>query len=109
MTNTRLTVQLLQKRIGHLLSDKYTWVDLPDGWQVEFIVFPDESVQIDYLHPVSGKFWSDENEPLQLPLFLNDKEISVIDLEVLGIPYMTTFGMAKVSETPKEPHLSIIK
>ena len=64
---------------------------------------------MDFLHPVSASFWSDENAPLDLPKKQDGKEITWQDLKRAGIPFMTTFGYAAVSNEPAKVHLSSVK
>lgn len=63
---------------------------------------------MDMLHPVSGVFWSDDNEPLPIPYKNDETLITVRDLIAVKLPYMTTFGYATVVDKPKESHLTLV-
>ena len=44
-------------RLSEVVSLDYKWPDIPKGWQLVFIVYPDRSVEMDLLHIVSCQFW----------------------------------------------------
>ena len=108
-----LSVPLSVSDVKHALSDivdpQYDWPEQLAGWQLEFIAYPDGEIIMDFLHPVSGSFWSDENTPLDLPKKNDGSEITWRDLKRAGIPFMTTFGYAALSKEPPQPHLTSVK
>lgn len=105
-----LVLSEVKEKLSGLVSDSYEWPEPPPkGWQVEFIVFPNGDVDMDFLHPVSDVFWSEENGHLEPPIMSNGKQITAEHLKNAGIPYMTTFGCAAISESPNESHLKRIK
>ncbi|MEM0550375.1 MULTISPECIES: hypothetical protein [Aeromonas] len=103
-----LTVEVASERLSPYLSQDYKWPSMPIGWQLEFIAYPDGDVEMDFLHPVSCAFWSEENGNLTLPIKPDGTNITVHTLISAGVPYMTTFGYAVVSDKPNEPHLKLI-
>ena len=46
----------VKARLEGIVQPDYLWPDIPKGWQLEFIVYPDGFVRTDLLHPVSGTF-----------------------------------------------------
>lgn len=104
-----LVLSEVKEKLSSVVSESYEWPEPPKGWQIKFIAFPDGNVDIDFLHPVSDVFWSEENGLLEPPFMNNGKYITANHLKSAGIPYMTTFGCAAVSESPKQPHLKRIK
>ena len=103
-----LTIEVAAERLSGIVSTEYKWPELLPGWQLEFIAYPEGDLDMDMLHPVSGVFWSDDNEPLPLPYKSDESPITVWDLIALKLPYMTTFGYATVVDKPKESHLSLV-
>lgn len=96
-------------RLKDVVSENYIWPNVPLGWQLEFIAYSRYDVIIDLLHPVANRFWSEENDHFEIP-FLNDGSmINVPTLQKVGIPFMTTFGSAKVVTKQPTPHLSIVE
>lgn len=54
-------------RIKHV-SESFTWPTKPDaGWQFIILCYPDGLCDFDYAHPVSRKFWSEDNDFLSMP------------------------------------------
>jgi hypothetical protein len=96
------------QRLQGVVSDEFIWPTVPLGWRLEFIAYSKDDVIVDLLHPISNKFWSEDNEQIDIP-FLNDGSmINVSTLQNAGIPFMTTFGKAKVVNKQPTPHLSIV-
>ena len=55
------------KRIKYV-SESFTWPNAPDaGWQFMVLCYPDGLCDLDYAHPVSRKFWSEDNDFLSMP------------------------------------------
>lgn len=103
-----LTVDSVKALLQGVVSPNYQWPEQPAGWQLEFIVYPDGEVIMDFLHPVSGVFWSEENEQLEVPLKQDKSALTWKDLKAAGIPFMTTFGYAEVSIAAPDPHLKLV-
>ncbi len=91
-----------------VVEPHYQWPDIPKGWQLEFIVYPDGYVRMEMLHPVSGVFWSDDNGMIETPTMLNGSPLNHLELIKAGIPFMTTFGEARVTDEPREPYLQCV-
>lgn len=106
---TVLSVESVKVALGGIVSPEYQWPEQPAGWQLEFIVYPDGEVVMDFLHPVSCSFWSEDNEPLETPLKQDKTALTWKDLKAAGIPFMTTFGHAGVSTDAAEPHLKLVE
>lgn len=47
----------------------YAWALPPAGWDVVVCVYPDGMCDIDFVHPVSRRFWSEDNGFLELPSY----------------------------------------
>lgn len=108
MTQETLTIAIVSERLKDFVSPEYAWPELPTGWQLKFIVFPDGEVNMDFLHPVSCAFWSEDNGFLQTPFGRMKEPITRSVLDKCAVPYMTTFGHAAVNTKPKESHLKSI-
>lgn len=107
--DTILSVTSVKAALHGIVSPNHQWPIQPAGWQLEFIVYPDGEVVMDFLHPVSCVFWSEDNEPLETPLKADSTALTWQDLKAAGIPFMTTFGHAAVSTEVAEPHLKLVK
>ncbi|MEJ6534131.1 hypothetical protein [Pseudoalteromonas lipolytica] len=103
-----LILSEVKQKLASVVSESFVWPEIPKGWQLEFIVYPDGEVNMDLLHPVSGMFWSEDNGHFELPIMKNGKFITATALKDAGIPFMTTFGHAVVSEKPQPPHLKSV-
>lgn len=99
----------IKASLSDVVKPEFKWPEIPLGWQLEFIVYSNEDVDMDLLHPVSGVFWSEDNGHFQPPIMNNGKNITAAALKKANVPFMTTFCEAKVSEQPKESHLKIVK
>jgi hypothetical protein len=105
----KLILEDVKKQLEHIVDPGYTWPEIPVGWQLEFIAHSNTDVAMEFLHPVSGYFWSEDNEPLDPPVMINGNNITASALTKAGVPFMTTFHIAAISDKPPEPHLSIVK
>jgi len=103
-----LTAEIAAERLAAFVSPDYRWPAMLPGWQLEFIAYPDGGILMDLLHPVSGVFWSDENGFLEQLAKSDGTPITVHELIAGGVPFMTTFGTAQVSDIPREPHLKVV-
>lgn len=108
MAQEVLTVEIVSERLTGFISKEYKWAKMPYGWQLEFIVYPDGLVDMDFLHPISGVFWSEDNGFLDMPVLPDGSRITADILKKAGVPYMTTFGHAEVSDKPTESHLKLV-
>ena len=107
MSQEVLTVEIVSRRLAEFVSPDYKWPAMPPGWQVEFVIYPDGEINMDFLHPVSCAFWSEDNEFLDLPIKHDGTPITVEILKKAAIPFMTTFGHVEVSNKPVKSHLKI--
>ncbi|MFA0809460.1 hypothetical protein [Microbulbifer epialgicus] len=96
-------------RLSQAVRPDYQWPEIPAGWQLEFILYPDGELDMDLLHLVSARFWSEDNGFLDMPVMKSGKVITVTDLKAAGVPLMTTFGHTVVSDVPKKPHLATVE
>lgn len=99
----------VKRRLQGIVSDNYVWPEEPAGWWLEFIAYPGGEVVMDLLHPVSGAWWSDENDMLAQPALLSGELLDAKVLQNAGIPFMGTFQVAGVEEKDGKPHLSIVE
>lgn len=95
-------------RLKDVISESYIWPTIPKGWSLEFIAYSKDDVLMDLLHPVSKRFWSDDNDTVEPPTLKDGRMINVATLQDAGVPFMTTFGVAKVSKKESNPHLSLV-
>lgn len=103
-----LVLSEVKEKLVSVVSENFEWPEIPKGWQLEFIVYPNGEVDMDLLHPVSGVFWSEDNGHFEPPIMNNGKYITANVLKKAGIPFMTTFGQATVSDKPNSPHLKCV-
>lgn len=108
MNQEMLTVEVVSQLLKEVVSPDYVWPEIPTGWQLEFIVYPEGKVDIDFLHLVSCTFWSEDNGFIKTPYTKDKNPITSKLLDKYGIPYMTVFGHATVNDKPKESHLKSV-
>lgn len=104
-----LSLEQVKVNLSDVVKPEFEWPEIPLGWQLEFIAYSNDDVDMDLLHPVSGVFWSEGNGHFHPPVMNNGKNITAAALKKANIPLMTTFGEAKVNEQPKESHLNVVK
>lgn len=104
-----LSVHDAQAALREVVCSSYSWPEQPAGWQLKFIVYPDGEVIMDFGHPVSCTFWSEDHAPLQTPYQPNKAPITWQHLKAAKVPFMTTFGQAMVSTEPSTPHLTPVR
>lgn len=106
-----LNLEAVTGRLKGVICPDYQWPEVPAGWQLEFVAYPDGFVIMDVLHPISGAWLSEDHEDgiLDQPMKHNGEPLSAQVLQKAGIPFMTTFATAAVSNEPKELHLSVVK
>ncbi len=96
-----LHLEYVVSQLKDFIHPDYHWPDIPKGWQLEFIVYPDGEVNMDFLHPITCCFWSDDHDFLDVPTLINNERFSAQVLKRAGIPYITTFSQAAISDTQK--------
>ena len=104
----KLEIEDVKQKLKKTVRSDFLWPEVPQGWQLEFIAYPNGEVEMDFLHPISGVFWSEENGHFEPPVMNNGSLITAKALKDAGVPFMTTFGHAAVSVQPKQPHLKSI-
>lgn len=104
-----LPIANVKERLGGIISEEYLWPKELAGWWLEFIAYPDGAVVMDLLHPVSGRWWSDDNELLPQPFLQDGRGLTAGILKKAGVPFMGTFGVATVSELPSSSYLKEVK
>lgn len=82
----------------------FVWPTPPDAaWEVVACVYPD-GVEIDMVHPVSRRFWSEDNDHFQLP----EKRFTRGFCERMGIPVILMSPDFVPAIAPKKKkHLSL--
>lgn len=89
------TVEIVSARLAKFVSLTYKWPELPSGCTLEFIVYPDGKIYMDFYHPASCKFWSEDNYFLALPIKHDGTEITFENLNEVGIPFLNGFWPCK--------------
>lgn len=92
------------------LIQKNEWPEKPDNsWEDVVCFYPDETFELDFLHPVSCCFWNDDNPRIKNPFVDNNISIDYNLLVELGfdVMYMNMLE-AKVSYEKSEPHLQLV-
>lgn len=84
---------------------EYRWPLPPDvAWQTVVCVYPDGLCDLDFVHPVSRRFWSEGNGFLELPTY-DRLKLGGWWFEEMGFEVMRMQPAMRVkAETPK-PHL----
>lgn len=90
------------------VEDDYHWPIPPKGWDLMFTLFEGGCIEIDFAHPVSRIFWSEDNGELEQPRFKEGCTLDQHHLEELGIRYLTPFYTAAITQV-KTTHLSSVK
>lgn len=89
---------------GRLVPDDFSWPSPPDSsWQWVVCVYPDGLCDVDLVHPVSRRFWSEDNGFIELP------ELDHWWFENMGFTIMKMSPAMKVCEDQSDPHLSSVK
>ncbi len=91
-----------------LVSDSYQYPFAPAGWFLDFIVFPNGSVSMDFFHPNHNETYCSREGLETLPLPLDEKGANVLTwsmLERLHFKYMSTSTHVSASASPKS-HLN---
>lgn len=76
----KLELEDVKAKLVGVVKPEFKWPEIPSGWQLEFIAYPDATVDMDLLHPVSGSFGSDDNDFLETPVKLDGKPVTAFDL-----------------------------
>jgi len=106
---SKIELSEVVKRLEGVVNKNYQWPVVPAGWQVEFIAFSNADVALDLLHPVSGRWWSEDNGHFEPPVMMNGQAITATALSKANVPFMTTFGAVKVVEPEAgSSHLSVV-
>lgn len=92
------------------VSDTYRWPEPPDAaWALVVCSYRDGSVEMDFVHPVSRRFWSEHNGFLDQP---EDKVryFSRSWYEEMGFEVMRMMPFAMMAPgMPKQRHLRVIQ
>lgn len=95
-------------RLTAYLHADYQWPDFPNAWRLEFILHPDMTLEMDLLNPVTGDFWSEEYGEISLPVLHSGGLLSIREITLAKVPYMSSFNHANVSDTPRAAHLKVV-
>ncbi|MEH6454821.1 MAG: hypothetical protein V7749_00735 [Cocleimonas sp.] len=85
----RLDVSSIYIKLRDIVSSHYQWPVVPNGWQLEFIAYPNGDLDMDFLNPVTGVFWSEDHEPLLMPHIEDGTPITTQTLFSASIPFMS--------------------
>lgn len=91
------------------VPDGFQWPTPPDAsWELIVCFYPDGKFDLDLLHPVSCRFWSEDNDFFAVPtedLTLMNREW----FETMGFDLMDFQPDLQVQVTgPKPPHLKLV-
>lgn len=92
------------------VEDDYEWPTPPKGWDLMFSAMAKDQnpVEIDFGHPVSRIFWSEDNHAIPQPRLKEGHVLSYYSLEHMGLPCLTPCHTAYISNDRK-PYLAEIK
>lgn len=83
----------------------YQWPTPPDpSWALMVCVYPDRSIDLDLVHSVSRRFWSEDNNFFELP----NHHFSAYWYEEMGFDVIQMSPMMQVSVGQGKSHLSIV-
>lgn len=87
----------------------YEWPSPPSGWQLVICAYPQGVCELDFVHPVSRRFWSEGNPFLKLPFECASFFRRSVFLD-LGFDIID-FGMptAKVVPSQHQSHLVLAR
>lgn len=94
-----------QGRRDILVREGYDWPVPPDpSWALLACCYPDGEVDLDFAHPVSRRFWSEDNGFLDLP---EEKtcRFNRSWYERMGFETMVMMPTAIVVQQPRKSHL----
>ncbi|TKD35325.1 hypothetical protein FCG41_17955 [Azotobacter chroococcum] len=89
---------------------KYRWPLPPDAaWQTVVCLYPDGQCDLDFVHPVSRRFWSEDNGFLELPSY-DPLQLGGWWFEEMGfeVMRMQPAMSVRVAEAPN-PHLKPVR
>lgn len=89
--------------------DGYRWPSPPDAsWELVVCVYPDGCCDLDLLHPVSRRFWSEDNGLFHLPT--TDRSLMNRHwFEKMGFELIAMQPVMQVQTTePAIPHLQLV-
>lgn len=91
------------------ISAEYRWPQPPDAaWKVVVCHYPDGLCDLDFVHPVSRRFWSEDNGFLQLPSY-DTLTLGAWWFEEMGFEVMHMQPAMQVNITDRPlPHLNLI-
>lgn len=96
-------------RRDRLVSGNYEWPTPPDAsWLLIVCCYPDGEVDLDFAHPVSRRFWSEDNGFLALP----DEHAIHFNkswYEQMGFEVMVMMPVAREDTSTARKHLRVIK
>lgn len=97
-----------QGQRNRLVSDGFEWPAQPDpSWILIACCYPDGEMDLDFAHPVSRRFWSEDNGFLALP----EENTRFFDrswYEQMGFEVMMMMPTATVAEKVGTSHLRVV-
>lgn len=92
-----------------LITSDYVWPSPPDAsWQFVVCAYPDGGCELDYLHPVSRAFWSEDNGFLAPPPG-PDGYFTRRWYKAMGFDVIDMYPSMLASVGPEVRHLSCVK
>lgn len=86
----------------------YAWPLPPSGWNVVVCLYPDGMCDFDFAHPVSRRFWSEDNGLLKLPSYDRSK-LGSWWFEEMGFEIMLMQASMQLEFTNRPlPHLKLV-
>lgn len=97
-----------QGQRGRVVPDNYVWPTPPDAsWHLVVCCYPDGELDLDFVHPVSRRFWSEDNGFLALP----EERVSRFSrlwYEQMGFEVMAMMPVAQVVMGTPPRHLRAV-
>ncbi|AGZ38219.1 TPA: hypothetical protein ACNV18_001764 [Pseudomonas putida] len=92
-----------------LAPEDYQWPVPPDpSWELVVCTYPDGTCELDLVHPVSGRFWSEDNGFFELPTekrtLMNPMWFKSMGFDVM---HMQPALQVRIGD-PKRPHLKLV-
>lgn len=97
-----------QGQRGRVVPDNYVWPTPPDAsWHLVVCCYPDGELDLDFVHPVSRRFWSEDNGFLIPPEERTDR-INLSWYEEMGFEVMVMMPVAQVVRGAFNRHLQVV-
>lgn len=97
-----------QGRRSRVVATDYVWPEPPDAaWKLVVCCYPDGEFDLDFVHPISRRFWSEDNGFLALPEE-RPTRFNRLWFERMGFEVMAMMPVAQVGAANARSHLRVV-